>query len=589
MFSRITHSSAARQTVLYSTIKLAIRSPAVAAGKYKHVPYLAANEKPFYITTPIFYVNAAPHLGHLYLMLLCDVRNRWEVLARRPSFFMTGTDEHGLKVQLAAKAKGFEATKPFVDQVLGNFKTLADLTDIKYDRFIRTTDADHLRTVAKFWGICQTNGYIYQAEHSGWYSISDETFYPETQIVDVVENGVAKKVSKETGSEVTFESEFNYFFRLSHFQERLIRHMEENQDFIQPHKRHMEILRELKAKPLEDLSISRSSSRLQWAIDVPNDPSQKVYVWFDALTNYLTSCGFANPDWSADASAWGNTTHLIGKDIVRFHSIYWPALLMACEVPLPKQLIVHSHWLCDGRKMSKSVGNVVDPIAMAQYYDSDALRWFLCENSSLENDCDFSEERLHVTRDLLIGKFANLISRCCSKSFNVERALKSYAAGELTTPASLEKFTQLSPEAAKLYHELVAEFPVLLEQMEADMTGFRTNDALDRVWNVLNKANLFITHAAPWHYKKQAVVEDAEVRKVQDLIIFMGVDVARNVAILTKPFIPNLANKLLDRIGVAPDNRDLYAFGLGKDVSYGKGVNGAGELPITRKPMRGTE
>lgn len=352
------------------------------------------SSKPVYITTPIFYVNANPHLGHLYSMLLCDTRNRWEKLKpNAKTFFTTGTDEHGLKIQAVAEQQRIHP-KDLTDKVSQNFKKLANDLDIDYDRFIRTTDDDHIKAVQFFWNLMMEKGFLYTGSHSGWYSISDETFYPETQIEEIPGG---KWRSKETKNEVIFQEETNYFFKLSQFQDQLVEFMEANPDFIIPRSKYLTLLKELKETKLEDLSVSRPSSRLSWGIEVPNDPSQKIYVWFDALINYITSCGYPkmNDFWPA--------THVVGKDIIRFHCVYWPIFLMAAGIDVPKQVVVHSHWLSDGFKMSKSLGNVVDPHSTAEYYGKDSLRFFLMEYSNIESDCNYREDQFHFTREKLLG------------------------------------------------------------------------------------------------------------------------------------------------------------------------------------------
>ena len=298
-------------------------------------------------------------------MLIADTRNRWEKLnPSKQAYMLTGTDEHGLKIQNTAEKLGIEP-KELVDKVSNNFKSLASQLNIKYDRFIRTTDLDHVEVAQKFWTMMMEKGYIYKGTHSGWYCISDETFYPESGLEEVEKDGKMVKISIESRNEVVYETETNYFFKLSLFQNDLIEYLKQNPQFIKPNHRYKFILNELMTTKLSDLSVSRPSSRLKWGIDVPNDPSQKIYVWFDALLNYLTATGFpngftkeGNKFITLDSNPWP-ATHIIGKDIIRFHCIYWPIFLMAAQIDLPKQVIVHTHRLGEGFKMSKSLGNVV--------------------------------------------------------------------------------------------------------------------------------------------------------------------------------------------------------------------------------------
>lgn len=489
-------------------------------------------------------------------MLLCDVRNRWEKLRGNDSFFSTGTDEHGLKIQTAAEKKGLPP-KDFVDQLAIGFKDLAKLTNIEYDRFIRTTDDDHVGAVKHFWRQLNEKGLIYQGEHSGWYSVSDETFYPETQIFE--KDG--KYYSKESGSEVIYETEKNYFFKLSAFRDDLIKTLESNPKFIIPQQKHSDVLKELKNNQLPDLSISRPSTRLKWGISVPEDDSQKIYVWVDALVNYLTTAGYPSltNKWPA--------THLIGKDITRFHCIYWPALLLANGVELPEQIVVHGHWLADGFKMSKSRGNVVDPNLMAQYYGTDILRFFLCENSVLNADNNFSEERLFSTREQIVDKFANLVMRSCGPKFNVERALSNYDNLDINSIDQSIKVAQ---------SELVEAINGLHAKMDPKMVDLNTASAIQDIWNVIVQANQFFQVAEPWRK------DEAE----KDFIVYSALEAARVCAILTQPFMPEFSLKLLSRIGVQEENISLKNAKFRADQSYGKGINRAGDHPIAKIKRR---
>lgn len=554
-----------------------------------------------HITTPIFYPNAKPHLGHLYSSLLCDVFHRWQLLTGKQSLFTTGTDEHGLKIQLASEKNHFANPRDFVDKLYKDFIQLDAACNIRFTRFIRTTDPDHEENVIKLWNLCYKNGYIYQGEHKGWYSVSDETFYPESKVVQDP-NNQDKYINTETNNEVVYQSETNYFFKLSEFKERLLHFILENPDFIYPVAKRQEILRELQSDmEFHDLSISRPSSRLKWGIDVPKDPTQKVYVWFDALCNYITSVGgidsiltnsppttyplnvFRKTHSVENTSArewWKNTTHLIGKDIIKFHTIYWPSFLMAAGLPLPKQIVVHSHWLCNGVKMSKSLGNVVDPLLMIDHYGSDAMRWFLLENSQLEQDGDFQENKLHSSREMLVSKWGNLVNRCCGSKFNLHRAVLLFTSQNDYATTGDHYLSGLfidEPTIKTQIEQLIFKLNSVPEMMNERLNSFQTRPALRFVWSIIDDANTLMQNAQPW----------AKSGEKQDAIIYLCVETSRILSILCQPIIPELSDRLLDRIDVSTDRRTLPFAKLYADNSYGQGSNLKGrEVPIQRIPQR---
>lgn len=574
-------------------------------GPLSYKRFNSSSTKTSYITTPIFYVNARPHLGHLYSLLLADTRNRWEVLKKdNKTYFLTGTDDHGLKVQEAAERQGL-LPKELTDRESFNFKFLAQKFNIDYDRFIRTTDEDHRKTVQYFWNLIQDRGLIYRGSHKGWYATSDETFYPENQIEEVVDPVTkrTKMISKETRNEVSLQEEVNYFFKLSQFKIRLIEYFEKNEDFLIPKQKYREMLNELKSGELGDLSISRPTTRLHWGIDVPGDPSQKIYVWFDALINYLTACGFpenfvSSEGKSSNSNSMWPPTHVIGKDIMRFHCVYWPAFLMAVDVELPKQIVVHSHWLSDGFKMSKSLGNVVDPFDVMDYYGEDCLRFFLLEHSNIESDCNYSEKDLYFTRENLIGKYANLVSRCGSPSFSISDSIRYYADGNFTDIDAKILTDRLDKESASallsLRDRLVMETNRLYESMDFDMNRYNHMAAIQAWWKVIETANQFLQLSQPWLYTK-AIKNNSDneilqsYRCLQNYYVFLSAEVSRVCSILILPIMPSLATKVLDRLAVSPESR-AFSFGfIGSDLDYGATSNSrAHKLPIERVPMRKT-
>ncbi|QLL33552.1 hypothetical protein HG536_0E04630 [Torulaspora globosa] len=544
-----------------------------------------------HITTPIFYPNARPHLGHLYSSLLCDVFHRWQLFKKGSSLFTTGTDEHGLKIQAASERAGYASPREFVDNLCRDFVKLDRAGDIRFTRFIRTTDADHVENVRKLWKLCDLNGFIYRGEHKGWYSVSDETFYPESK-VQRSGTDADKFINTETGNEVVYHTETNYFFKLSAFRERLVAYITENPRFIDPSAKRLQVLRELQEEGgLPDISISRPSSRLKWGIDVPGDPSQKVYVWFDALCNYVSSVGGidailqdAIPEVAlrheggnlevSSAEWWRNTTHVIGKDIIKFHTIYWPAFLMAAGLPLPKQIVVHSHWLSNGVKMSKSLGNVVDPLLMIDHYGRDAMRWFLLENSQLEDDNNFQEDKLHSTRELLVSKWGNLVNRCCGAKFNLQRAVATFASMDRETLLNLLDGDQMLKEAVQ---KLFTELDMISEKMDGYISRFESRAALRNVWSVIDLSNTLIQDSKPW----------TKEGPQQDVIIYACMEASRILSILCQPIIPSLAARLLDRIDVPLDRRSVAFTKVGTDDLYGRGSNERGRpVPLQRKPLR---
>lgn len=496
-------------------------------------------------------------------MTLADVRNRWCKFNNRETFFTTGTDEHGLKVQNAAQAAN-KSPKIFCDDLAAKFKELAKLGNIKYDRFIRTTDPDHYKAVNYFWKVVDQNNFIYKGRHSGWYCVSDETFYTETDIEEAVDEKTGKKImiSKESQNEVVYQSEDNYFFKLSHFQQHLLDYLKANPTFIQPKKYYDFIISELETRELQDLSISRSSSRLQWGIPVPDDDSQKIYVWFDALINYLTSEGYPN---STDMP---RPTHLIGKDIIKFHCIFWPAFLMAAGLQMPKQIFVHGHWLMGGRKMSKSRGNVADPIEISNYYGTDSLRLFLMKYSVLDSDGDYSEERLNSLRSEFIDKFCNLMIRSLSKNFNIERAL---------TRLQIESYDDLlkkidDSEFTANFQSIRSKIDTLKEDIDQDITDFNMHKAVQKLFNMGPIINGLFDKYEPWTLKvKQDDGEDQKELKQlkQDLIIFTALDSLRVILILLQSITPEYSNMLLDRLRVDVNKRTVEYSKMCSDLTYG--------------------
>jgi methionyl-tRNA synthetase len=364
----------------------------------------------------------------MYSMILADVLKRWHKLKGRESLLLTGTDEHGMKVQQAAENND-TPPKEWCDIQADKFKQLAAKTNIANDFFIRTTDEDHKAAVRHFWFLLKERGMIYESKHEGWYCVSDETFYPESMLGRKVDplTGEVSLASLESGNSVEWTEEKNYHFRMSSLKDQLLDFYKQNPDFITPASRMREVVQWVQNN-LEDLSISRPSSRLNWGIRVPGDDTQTVYVWVDALINYLTKAGF--PNWTPGKEpdgGWPADVHVIGKDIIRFHGVYWPALLLAVGISPPKKLLAHAHWTMDGRKMSKSVGNIVNPYYALDRWGVDTMRLFMMLDGGIENDADY-DNKIIVQRykKILAGTFGNLLSRVTrGKSWNVRDSVQA--------------------------------------------------------------------------------------------------------------------------------------------------------------------
>ncbi|KAM9902751.1 hypothetical protein OXX79_003774 [Metschnikowia pulcherrima] len=532
--------------------------------------------KPFYVTTPIFYVNASPHLGHIYSMLLADTRVRWERLdPANETYFLTGTDEHGLKIQAAAEKENVDP-KIFVDRVSQNFKTLASTFDVDANRFIRTTDSDHIIAVQHFWNDMLSKGLIYKGSHSGWYSVSDEAFYPETHTIEIsdAKTGLTKRISIETRNEVVFHKEENYFFRLSQFGDKLREHLDSNPTFVFPESKHRELVNSLKAEDLEDLSVSRPSSRLKWGISVPGDDSQKIYVWFDALVNYLTAAGYPKLDASSNMSIWPANTHIVGKDITRFHCVYWPIFLMAAGVRLPKQVLVHSHWLSEGVKMSKSLGNVVDPFELSERYSTDPTRFYLMENASVSNDCKFSEREIQNTHSSLVNKWANICSRIGGAKFNLLEAVARQRNGRydnINNVVSLLK-NEDAQYTLELRDKLVQSIDSLYKDMDKEMHTYGQIRALHRWWETVELGNEFFQHCEPWRYQSASKPGEKNYEIHQtfaNYAVYLCAEAGRVTSICALPFMPNLASKFLGHWNVSQERRTNKNAQFGLDLDYG--------------------
>ncbi|KAM7208724.1 methionyl-tRNA synthetase [Naviculisporaceae sp. PSN 640] len=567
-------SSTYRRTFTAGTILRSTTTTATATATKSSTE----KQKPYYVTTPIFYVNASPHVGHMYSMVLADVLKRWQILAGRKAFLCTGTDEHGMKVQQAA-ARADVAPMQWCDQNAEKFKELCEAANISPDRFIRTTDADHVDAVKHFWFLLEKKGLIYETKHEGWYCVSDECFYPESMIHKTkdVFTGEVFMASVETGNKVEWIEEKNYHFRMTALREKLLRFYDENPEWIVPASGMTQVVDWVR-NHLEDLSISRPSSRLQWGIRVPEDPSQTIYVWVDALVNYLTFGGF--PNWQPGREAeggWPADVHVIGKDILRFHGVYWPALLLALDLPLPKQLLSHAHWTLDHRKMSKSKGNAVNPFVAIQRFGVDAMRFYMVHDGGIADDADYHNEIIvERYKKHLQNGVGNLLARITrSKMWKFSDAVttaRSYHHGRdgyERSPLAPDSVAGMCREHAKYLDT------VLTRSVEGHMDQMNPGLALRSIMDAIAKANKFLQNTMPWYFLKDVDAVNYDVkRKYAHVSLFLVGETLRMSGILLQPFMPEKAARLLDLLDVSPDRRTLEYARLYADREYGMKADG---------------
>jgi methionyl-tRNA synthetase len=487
--------------------------------------------KPFYITTAISYPNGRPHIGHAYEAIATDAIARFQRLMGRDVRFLTGTDEHGLKMAQTARERG-TMPKALADEMSSYFKAMDDRLGISYDRFIRTTDGDHHAASQAIWRAMVANGDIYAGRYEGWYSVRDEAFYDEKELVD----GEGGERLSPQGTPVEWTVEESWFFRLSAYQDRLLKHYADNPDFIRPESRRNEVMRFVEGG-LSDLSVSRTS--FDWGVKVPDSPDHVMYVWVDALTNYLTGAGYPEPGYE---HYWPADLHIIGKDIVRFHAVYWPAFLMSAGIALPKSVFGHGFLLHRGEKMSKSLGNVVDPLELADAFGVDALRYFLMREVSFGQDGSYSAEAIvtRVNADLA-NSFGNLAQRVLSFIFkNLDGRLPF---GSFHGVSSDDQAVEVQ-SAVEL--ACANEFPRAFENL--DISG-----GLDAWMRAVFACNQYVDSQAPWALRKTNPTKMEEV-----LAILYGCIADLAVAIL--PVIPNSASRLLDLMGIAENERTFARY-----------------------------
>ena len=509
-------------------------------------------------------------------MVLADVIKRWQQLKGREAILCTGTDEHGMKIQQAAAKAGVEP-KDFCDKGAEVFRDLAGRLDISNDVFVRTSDVKHKEAVQYAWQMLEQERYIYESKHEGWYSVSDETFYPKSQVELIVEPQTGRKimVSIETGKEVEWTSERNYHFRLSAFKDPLLRLYEQRPDFILPRFRMDDMIREV-SSGLEDLSISRPVDRLTWGVRVPNDSSQTVYVWLDALLNYATAAGYPFSPGAQSAGGWPADVHIIGKDIMRFHCIYWPAFLMALDLPLPKQILTHGHWTLGKKKMSKSTGNGVNPFFALERFGLDVMRWYLIHDGPTGDDASYDNifivEKYKKNLQDALGNLTSRILRF--KGWDVRRAVQRLACS---------KFDHRDEDSREIYDAL-RNTPM---RVNDSMQELVPRKALRIIMQAVYRANAYTQKTEPWALARkmagwkqspadQERLLSAEQKETNesikdklDRIVFMNVETLRIAGIMLQPFMPDTASRLLDMLGVEEGRRDWQSRYVGCDDSYG--------------------
>jgi methionyl-tRNA synthetase len=478
----------------------------------------------FYITTPIYYINAEPHLGHAYTTMVADAAARARRLLGDEVFFLTGTDEHGQKVERAAQKAGLGA-EAFADRVSQQFRDLLPALNISNDDFIRTTEPRHHAASQELWRRVRDRGFIYKDKYEGWYCTVDEVFVPDTQLQD--------NRCPICGNPVERIAEESYFFKLSAFQDRLLEHYRSHPEFVTPGGRRNEMMSFLEGG-LEDLSVSRTSFR--WGIPVPDDPAHVMYVWFDALTNYMTAAGFGR-DQARFETFWPADVHLIGKEIVRQHAIYWPAFLMAADLPLPTRVVSHGWWLMEGAKMSKSKGNVVRPHAYIERFGLDALRYFVFREMIFGQDASFGDE-VFLTRynSDLANDLGNLVSRATTM-------LHRYCDG--VVPAADAALLAREPEQV-----LALSVDSLIGSVRTAVDTFQLSSALREIWEVVGGTNRYIVTREPW-----SLAKSPDRRAELDAALYVAADTLRIVAELLRPFMPATGERTLRMLGVEPSPR----------------------------------
>lgn len=528
------------------------------------VKYFKKHYSTSFTTTPIFYVNAAPHIGHLYSAVIADAYHRFQQLKYpdNNAIFSTGTDEHGMKVQQAARSIDPSEIKNYCDKISSKYKNLFDLYGINYTHYIRTTDEHHKRSVQTFWKELDSRGFIYMGNYSGWYCVPDETFLTENQLITRPDkDGKEIKVSEVSGHAVEWNEEENFMFKLGKVKSDLLYWLK-NETKVAPLKFHKILLGWLNEDhSSSDISISRPSRRIPWGVPVPDHPSQTVYVWLDALVNYLTVAGYP------DLKVWPPTVQVVGKDILKFHGIYWPAFLIAAGLEPPEKLFVHSHWTINDEKMSKSKNNVVNPYDKIETYTASGLRYFLLKDGVPHSDGNYSETQLiNMLNADLANTLGNLLNRCASKSVNVHQIYPSFDSVQFNELlAKYESLKALSESVCKLQEAVSTHYQ--------DLNFYK---GIYEILNVLYLGNKFFDDCKPWEWKKIPT----EASKLS-AVLHITMEVLRICGIALLPIVPDISAQLFKKLNLPPSRTSWQSM----KPSWSDAASNSEEINLINEPV----